>query len=81
MHTKLEAGRILQLVLPIVFITEVESYSNVTPFSFPSSLKISYSGVSLGQQFKNLTSTHEDVGLIPGLAQGVKDLALLWVAV
>ena len=28
------------------------------------------------QWVKNLTSVREDVGLIPGLAQGVKDLAL-----
>ena len=28
------------------------------------------------QWVKNLTSTHEDVGLIPGLAHCVKDLAL-----
>ena len=27
-------------------------------------------------QVKNLTCTHEDTGLIPGLTQWVKDLAL-----
>ena len=34
----------------------------------------------VAQQVKNPTSIHEDVGLIPGLTQWVKDLALLQAA-
>ena len=30
----------------------------------------------MAQQFKNLNSIHEDVGLIPGLPYWVKDMAL-----
>ena len=35
----------------------------------------------MAQQVKNPTSIHEDVGLIPGLAQWAKDLVLLQAVV
>ena len=41
-------------------------------------LKYKFHGVPIVvQQVKNLTSIHGDAGLIPGLAQWVKDLVLL----
>ena len=33
----------------------------------------------VAQQVKNLTSIHEDAGLIPGVIQCIKDLALPWL--
>ena len=46
-------------------------------FFFFLNSKMDFIGVPIvTQQVKNPTSIHEDVGLIPGLAQLVKDLAL-----
>ena len=45
-----------------------------------NSLKKFIEGVPIvAQQVKNLTIIHENAGLIPGLTQWIKDLALLWL--
>ena len=47
-----------------------------------NNVKIKITGVPLvGQWVKDPNSIHEDMGLIPGIAQWVKDLALPQVVV
>ena len=41
--------------------------------------RIEYRSSCHGSEEMNLTSIHEDVGLIPGLTQRVKDPMLLWL--
>ena len=43
--------------------------------------KMRYTSLHCGSEETNLTSIYEDAGLIPGLAQQVKDLTLPWAAV
>ena len=44
-------------------------------------LIIYYWSSCCGSVVMNLTSTHEDASLIPGLTQWVRDLALPWAVV
>ena len=57
---------ILFYFIPKVTVTDSESGTKTWNKGVPV----------MAQQVKNLTSIHEDAGLIPGFSQGVKDLAL-----
>ena len=77
-----------------VAVVQASTYSSNSTLSLGNSLcrwygpknkqtnKKTMQGVPVvAQQVKNLTSIHENLPLIPGLAQWVKDLALLQAAV
>ena len=44
-------------------------------------MKIAEGVPVVAHQLTNPTNIHEDAGLIPGFARGVRDLALLWAVV
>ena len=66
----------LQIQTPIYSEKEIQDPQTLQHFSKE------YIGSSRsGSVVMNLTSIHEDVGWVPGLAQWVKDLVLLWAVV
>ena len=66
------------IFLIMIFIWNI-SYKSI--YYFKNILRISFGVPIVAQQLTNLTSIHEDSGLIPGLTLWVKDLALLWAVV
>ena len=58
----------------------IHSFSHIILYHVPSQV-VRYRSPCCGAAETHLTSTHEEAGLIPGLAQCVGDLALPWAAV